>query len=177
MKYKEIYLAGGCFWGTEHFLRRLAGIKETEVGYANSLKPSPTYHEVCGGITDAVETVQVVYDPKEISLPFLLKNYFLTIDPTSIDQQGGDKGRQYRTGIYYIYPDDAEVIHTQLAELQQRYTLPIAIECLPLTNFYPAEPEHQDYLIKHRGGYCHIPQELFRLASNAQDPSFEKTCK
>lgn len=168
---REIYLAGGCFWGTEHFLRRLAGVGDTEVGYANSQKPEPTYQEVCSGVTDAVETVRVEYDPAMISLPFLLSNFFMTIDPTSIDQQGGDRGRQYRTGIYYTEGEDAEVIQGALQELQKKYTQPVVVECLPLANFYPAEPEHQDYLITHRGGYCHIPQELFRLASEAKDPS------
>ena len=78
----EIYLAGGCFWGTEHFLKQIRGVEKTEVGYANSQVPDPTYKEVCTGNTGAVETVKVVYDPQTVSLDLLLNLYFQTIDPT-----------------------------------------------------------------------------------------------
>ena len=103
----EIYLAGGCFWGTEHFLKQIRGVEQTEVGYANSQVPNPTYKEVCTGNTGAVETVKVVYDPRTVDLDLLLDLYFQTIDPTSVNRQGGDSGLQYRTGIYYIDKDDA----------------------------------------------------------------------
>ena len=145
----EIYLAGGCFWGTEHFLKQIRGVEKTEVGYANSQVPDPTYKEVCTGNTGAVETVKVVYDPQTVSLDLLLNLYFQTIDPTSVNRQGGDSGLQYRTGIYY--------------------TKPIAIEVMPLVNFYAAEEYHQDYLDKNVGGYCHINPRLFELARKANE--------
>ena len=98
---KEIYLAGGCFWGTEHFLKQIEGVEATQVGYANGNIANPTYQQVCTGTTDFAETVKVQYDPDEVDLPFLIDLYFKTIDPTSLNKQGGDRGTQYRTGIYY----------------------------------------------------------------------------
>ena len=97
----EIYFAGGCFWGTEHFLKQIRGVESTEVGYANGNIANPTYEQVCSGNTNFAETVKVVYDPQEVKLPLLIDLYFKTIDPTSINRQGNDRGSQYRTGIYY----------------------------------------------------------------------------
>ena len=99
---KEIYLAGGCFWGAEHFLKQIEGVEATEVGYANGHTDRPTYEEVCTDKTGFAETVRVVYDPARVGLAFLLDLYFKAIDPTSVNQQGGDRGTQYRTGIYYV---------------------------------------------------------------------------
>lgn len=166
---KTIYLAGGCFWGTEHFLSLVHGVIKTEVGYANSNKPYPTYKEVCTGKTGAAETVKVIYNPKEISLPFLLNLYFQTIDPTSLNKQGNDRGTQYRTGIYYTDPSEKSIIETSLEALQKKYSKPLAIEVGPLENFYPAEEYHQDYLDKNPGGYCHINPGLFKLAREVRD--------
>jgi len=98
---KQIFLAGGCFWGTEHYFKMIDGVVKTKVGYANSIKENPTYKEVCSGETKAAETVMVEYDPSKISLEFLLEMYFHAIDPTSVNQQGHDVGLQYRTGIYF----------------------------------------------------------------------------
>ena len=169
MANKEIYLAGGCFWGTQHFMGLVNGVVSTEVGFANSIVPDPSYKLVCTGTTDAAETVKVVYDPEVSSLPFLLNLYFQTIDPTSVNKQGGDIGTQYRTGIYYTNPSDRPVIEGCLKDLQDKYDEPLAIEVLPLKNFYPAEDYHQDYLDKNPNGYCHIPVELFRVAREAKD--------
>ena len=163
----EIYLAGGCFWGTEHFLKQIRGVEQTEVGYANSQVPNPTSKEVCTGNTGAVETVKVVYDPRTVDLDLLLDLYFQTIDPTSVNRQGGDSGLQYRTGIYYIDKDDAPVIEAAIKDLAKDYAKPIAIEVMPLVNFYAAEEYHQDYLDKNVGGYCHINPKLFELAQKA----------
>ena len=96
----EIYFAGGCFWGTEHFMKQIRGVEATQVGYANSIVAEPSYEEVCSGRTEAAETVRVLYDPQQVGLPLLLELYFKTIDPTSVNRQGGDRGTQYRTGIY-----------------------------------------------------------------------------
>ena len=174
MNTQTIYLAGGCFWGTEHFLGLVHGVENTEVGYANSVVPNPTYREVCTGKTGAAETVKVVYDANEISLPFLLSLYYETIDPTSLNKQGNDRGTQYRTGIYYTNPADRPIIEKSLAELQREYKKPLAIEVGPLENFYPAEDYHQDYLDKNPGGYCHISPGLFRLAREVRDTTLLK---
>lgn len=169
MDIKTIYLAGGCFWGTEHFMSMVHGVEHAEVGYANSNVPNPSYQQVCTGRTGAAETVKVEYDANEVSLPFLLSLYYQTIDPTSLNKQGNDRGTQYRTGIYYTDPAELPVIEKSLEELQKHYSKPLAIEVGPLKNFYPAEDYHQDYLDKNPGGYCHISPGLFKLAREVRD--------
>lgn len=161
---KEIYLAGGCFWGMEHFLQFIRGVEKTQVGYANSIKENPTYEEVCTGTTKAAETVKVLYNPEVLSLKLLLETFFKAIDPTSVNKQGGDVGLQYRTGIYYTASTDVPIIKAVMQEVATQYNLPIATEVKTLENFYPAEDYHQDYLDKNPTGYCHIRQDLFRLA-------------
>ena len=171
MKLDTIYLAGGCFWGTEHFMEQIPGVVDAEVGYANSNVPNPTYREVCTGRTGAAETVRVVYDADSVTLPFLLNLYYQTIDPTSLNKQGNDRGTQYRTGIYYTNPKDAPIVAESLEALQAKYNKPLAIEAGPLQNFYAAEDYHQDYLDNNPGGYCHISPRLFREAREAKDPN------
>lgn len=163
---KTIFLAGGCFWGTAHLFSLVPGVTETTAGYANSIIAEPTYQHVCTGETKAAETVRVVYDENQVGLTNLLSLYFRSIDPVSVNRQGGDIGTQYRTGIYYVSPSDKEVIEAMLAMLQRRYSEPIAIEYGPLVNFYPAEDYHQDYLVKNPGGYCHVNPALFEEARN-----------
>ena len=153
--HKTIYLAGGCFWGCQKYFDLLTGVVETEVGYANGPTVNPSYQEVKAHAGHA-ETVRVVYDPLQLSLEHLLEAYFRVIDPTSVNQQGEDVGIQYRTGIYYTDPADEPVIRGALARLAGQYDRPLAVECLPLDNFYPAEEYHQKYLEKNPGGYCHI---------------------
>lgn len=167
---KAIYLAGGCFWGTDHLFSLVPGVANTEAGYANSIVPYPSYKEVCTGNTNAAETVKVVYNPDQIGLTNLLLLFFKSIDPTSLNRQGNDVGTQYRTGIYYTDPADLPVIEALLATLQRRHTSPLAIECAPLQNFYPAEDYHQDYLYKNPGGYCHVDPSLFKLAKELKSP-------
>lgn len=152
---KTIYLAGGCFWGCQKYFDLLQGVKETEVGYANGPTESPTYQQVKAQAGHA-ETVRVVFDPEELPLEKLLERYFAVIDPTAVNHQGEDCGIQYRTGIYYTDPADEAVARRALAALAARYDRPLAVECLPLRNFYPAEEYHQKYLEKHPDGYCHI---------------------
>lgn len=161
---KIIYLAGGCFWGTAHLFSLVPGVSETEAGYANSIVANPTYQEVCTGNTHAAETVKVVYDPDKVGLSSLIRLYFKSIDPLSVNKQGGDVGTQYRTGIYYQDVADAPVIEAELATLARRHTQPLAIEFGPIQNFYPAEEYHQDYLYKNPNGYCHVDPSLFKEA-------------
>lgn len=166
---KEIYLAGGCFWGTEKYLSNIHGITFTDVGYANGNTENPTYQEVCHNNTGHAETVRVFYDPKLVRLEFILTLYYDVIDPTSVNRQGGDIGSQYRTGIYYVEDNDIPVIHASIKELQTHYDKPVAIEVLPLKNYYLAEDYHQKYLDKNPGGYCHIRREKFDQAKQAKD--------
>lgn len=155
----EIYLAGGCFWGTEFFLRNVAGVISTEVGYANGNTRNPTYREVCNDSGHA-EAVHVIYDAEKISLTKLLAEYSRTINPTLLNRQGNDRGIQYRTGIYFSNPADAATVDEFLRGLQENYSEPVVVEHASIKNFYRAEDEHQDYLTKNPNGYCHVPRSL-----------------
>ena len=163
---KEIYLAGGCYWGTEKFMGVLRGVTETEVGFANGHVAAPSYRQVCDTDTGHAETVRVVYDPAVLPLEKLLSLFWRIIDPTSFEKQGGDVGNQYRTGVYYVDEADRPVIEASLADLAKAYADPIVVECLPLACFYPAEEYHQKYLDKNPGGYCHIPRRMFTIGKD-----------
>lgn len=173
---KEIYLAGGCFWGTEQYLQHIQGILATEVGYANGNTENPTYEEVCRKDTGHSEAVKVEYEDTVIGLPYILELYYDVINPVSVNRQGGDVGSQYRTGIYYIDEQDVSVIESSISKLQEKYKEKIAIERLPLNNYYKAEEYHQKYLDKNPGGYCHIGADKFEKAKKAIDKNkkFEK---
>jgi len=151
---RDIWLAGGCFWGVEAYFSRLEGVLRTSVGYANGKTAHPSYKEIAS--TGHAETVQVTYDPVKISLRELLQHFFKIIDPTSKNRQGNDVGTQYRTGIYSNDPADLETARAVLAEEQKKYDRPIVTEVLPLDNYYLAEEYHQAYLEKNPGGYCHV---------------------
>ena len=163
MSVQSIYLAGGCFWGTQKFFDQFEGVLSTQVGYANGPGENPSYQEVCRSSGHA-ETVRIDYDPDRVSLTQLLDWYFLTVDPTSYHWQGGDMGVQYRTGIYYTDPAQLEELRARYALEQAKYRQKLEVELLPLENFYPAEEYHQKYLDKNPGGYCHISPELLHLA-------------
>jgi methionine-S-sulfoxide reductase len=165
---KEIYLAGGCFWGTEKYLGNLKGVIDTEVGYANGKTENPSYEQVCRNDTGHAETVRVRYDDDVIGLGCLLELFFRVIDPTSLNRQGHDTGIQYRTGIYYTDPADEPAIRNSLDILQRSCGSPVMVECMPLSNFYDAEEYHQDYLDKNPTGYCHIDRELIEKAKSAK---------
>ena len=166
---KDIYLAGGCFWGTEHFFKQIEGVVETEVGFANGNTANPTYKEVYTDQTGYAETVHVRFDASVVSLEFLLRMFFHAIDPTSLNKQGHDEGTRYRTGIYYTDSADLPAIEKVYAEEQAKYEQPLVVEKMPLQNFYTAEEYHQDYLDKNPTGYCHLPLSLFEFARNAKD--------
>ena len=161
MDLKTIYLAGGCFWGTEKYLSALEGVVTTEVGYANGRTENPSYEDVCYKNTGHAETVKVEYDANVLPLKDLLILFYEVIDPISINRQGNDVGTQYRTGIYYIDETDLPIIKESLKELKREYPVPLAIEVEPLSNYYPAEEYHQKYLDKNPGGYCHIGEAEF----------------
>lgn len=152
----EITFAGGCFWGVEEYFSRVPGVSDAASGYANGTKENPTYEDVCSHETGFAEAVKVSYDPKVISLAILMEQFFKIIDPTSVNRQGNDVGDQYRTGIYYTDESDRETAEKVMERVQAGYDAPLAVELVPLENFYPAEDYHQDYLQKNPFGYCHI---------------------
>ena len=154
---KEIYLAGGCYWGVEKYLSNIKGVMETTVGFANGDTHHPTYEQVRYENTGHAETVKVIYDENQVPLTVLLKLFYRIIDPVSVDKQGEDEGHQYRTGIYFTHKEDEEVICASLDELEQKVGETLAVEACPLEHFYDAEEYHQKYLDKNPSGYCHVP--------------------
>lgn len=166
---KEIYLAGGCFWGTEHYLKQIRGVVSTAVGYANGNGVNPTYEEVYTDTTGFVECVKVVYDPLVLSLERVVELYFHSIDPLSLNEQGNDIGTRYRTGIYYTDEEDRATIERVYRAVEREVGEPIVVELEPLHNFYDAEEYHQDYLDKNPAGYCHLPYYLFEYARKANE--------
>ena len=153
---KEIYLAGGCFWGVEEYFSLVPGVADAVSGYANGSAANPTYEQVCTGATGHAETVRVAYDPSIVSLKTLVEQLFAIIDPLSVNRQGNDVGSQYRTGVFYCDAADEPVIRAAFDAEQAKYDQPIATELGPLECFYEAEEHHQDYLRKNPGGYCHV---------------------
>lgn len=153
---RDIYLAGGCFWGVEAYMSRIDGIVDAMAGYANGRTENPTYEDLIYRNSGHAETVMVRYDPARITLEEVLIYYFRIIDPISLNKQGNDQGIQYRTGIYYQEPADLAVIEHRIQEVQKAYGSPLAVEVKPLEQFFIAEDYHQDYLEKNPGGYCHI---------------------
>lgn len=165
----DIYFAGGCFWGTEHFFKQIKGVLSTETGFANGTTTNPTYEQVYTDTTGYAETVRVTYDDTQVSLTFLVRMFFAAIDPLSLNKQGHDQGTRYRTGVYYTQPEQLEVIKAVFDEEQKKYTQPIVVELEQLRNYYPADEYHQDYLDKHPDGYCHLPLQLFQWARKQYD--------
>ena len=159
---RTIYLAGGCFWGMQKFFDQFEGVLSTQVGYANGPDRAPTYQQVCQDSGHA-ETVRIDYDEGKLSLDRLLELFFMVIDPLSLNKQGGDEGIQYRTGVYYTDPDQLPALRSAFEREAAKMGAPLAVELLPLKNFFPAEEYHQKYLDKNPGGYCHIPQRMMHL--------------
>lgn len=159
-----IYFAGGCFWGTQHFLNQFEGVVQTEVGYANGSIANPTYQEVYTDQTGHVECVRVIYDSNIISLETLCRLFFKSIDPLLKNRQGNDCGTRYRTGIYWIEESDEDVVNKVFEEVQMKYNEPLVVEKAPLDCFYTGEEYHQQYLVKNPEGYCHLSPVLIHFA-------------
>ena len=166
---REIYFAGGCYWGTEHLFKSIDGVCGTVVGFANGQGAAPTYEEVYTDKTGFAETVKVEYDPERVGLPFLLDCFFRSIDPFSLNRQGEDVGTRYRSGIYYTDPALLPEIKAAVQRISKRLGREPVTECEALRCFYPAGEAHQDYLGKNPGGYCHIPLKTFRYVRLLQD--------
>ena len=161
---RTIFFAGGCFWGTEHYLSLLDGVVETTVGYANGNVENPSYQQVYTDMTGHVECVKVKYDDEIMTLETLCRLFFRSIDPLLENRQGNDIGTRYRTGIYWTDDYDRHAVETVYTEVRNKYGKDLAVEIMPLKCFYPAEEYHQEYLVKNPDGYCHLTPQLFRTA-------------
>lgn len=157
---KTIYMAGGCFWGTERAFQLLDGVVDTNVGYVNGCTENPTYQEVCSNTTGFKEAVKIIYDPSVIALETLLKAFFLCIHPEQRNRQGNDIGSQYQTGVYYT-DEESRVICEAYFEVERLKHSFFFTELAKLENYYDAESYHQDYLLKNPMGYCHVSKHEF----------------
>lgn len=149
-----IYLAGGCFWGVDAYFKNIEGVVETETGYANG-KTTETFYENLKN-SEHAETVKVTYDDRLITLSKLLEYFYYIIDPFSVNKQGADTGRQYRTGIYATDKNTLEEVESFIENKQKDEDQKIQIEVEELKNYIKAEEYHQDYLKKNPNGYCHV---------------------
>lgn len=166
-----IYFAGGCFWGIEHLMQAIPGVIDAQSGYANGTgEEDANYSKILSGKTGFRETVQVIYDPEQVSLDALLLAYFYVIDPTVEHRQGNDVGSQYQTGVYYTNEETKKAVE-RIAEIEKSRSPEFHVEIGPLQNYFPAEDYHQDYLEKNPNGYCHIPLAEIELFSKMRiDP-------
>ncbi|WP_231567257.1 peptide-methionine (R)-S-oxide reductase MsrB [Sporosarcina sp. ZBG7A] len=153
---KDIYLAGGCFWGVEAYMERVYGVYDVTSGYANGTTENPIYEDVVAGKTGHAETVHVQYEPERTDLNTILDHFFTIIDPTSLNKQGNDRGTQYRSGVFYTDSAEKAVIEKVVTDQQTRFNDEIVTEVEPLTSYKLAEEYHQDYLEKNPNGYCHV---------------------
>ncbi len=152
---EETYFAAGCFWGVEHKLQSMPGVKETAVGYMNGHTERPSYKEVCTDTTGHAEAVKVVFDPSQISFLDLCQKFWEIHDPTTLNRQGPDTGSQYRSDIYFTTEEQQKQAQSLLAKIQKNFSAPVVTEILAAQTFYPAEEYHQKYFIKN-GGSCGI---------------------
>jgi peptide-methionine (S)-S-oxide reductase len=144
---EQATLGGGCFWCLEAVFEQLRGVESVVSGYAGGHVEEPTYEQVCGKKTGHVEVVQLTFDPAAVSYREVLEVFFATHDPTTPDQQGNDKGPQYRSAIFYHTDEQKKTAEGIIAELtaEKAFPNPIVTEVAPLTRFYPAEGYHQGY--------------------------------
>ena len=148
---------GGCFWCVEAVIQRLKGVEKVESGYTGGQNPSPSYREVCSGETGHAEVVQVTFDDQVLSYHDLLTIFMTSHDPTQLNQQGADKGTQYRSVIYYHDSEQKAVAENVFEELQAVYSEPIVTELSEAGEFYMAEEYHQDYYNNNpQAGYCQM---------------------
>jgi peptide-methionine (S)-S-oxide reductase len=144
--------AGGCFWGIEAVFEHVKGVKSAVSGYAGGNTASPSYEEVSSGDTGHAESVQVIYDPSQVSYGKLLQIFFsVGHDPTQLNRQGPDHGTQYRSAIFYNTPQQQRVAESYIKQLTtaKTFSRPIVTQLAKLSAFFPAEEYHQDYLAHH----------------------------
>ncbi len=167
-------LGGGCFWCTEAVFRELRGVSNVFSGYAGGRSENPTYEQVCSGASGHAEVIQIDFDSQEIDFEVLLRVFFLTHDPTTLNRQGADIGTQYRSVVYYHDDQQKQITEALIDELNAsgEYTAPIVTTVEPLPTFYEAEAYHQDYFARNpQQGYCSavIPPKLQKLRAKYSD--------
>ena len=154
---EEIVIGGGCFWCIEAVFEEVEGVKEVISGYAGGKRKNPSYEQVASGATGHAEVCKVVFNPREVQLRQLLDIFFTVHDPTQLNRQGPDTGRQYRSIVLYKDEQQKQITEDVIDNLSQSgsYEEPIVTEVVPLEAFYEAEPYHQDYFAKNPyQGYC-----------------------
>jgi len=160
MKKKEIYLAGGCFWGVEEAFRRLQGVGEVVSGYTGGRAPNPSYEDVCRGDTGHAEAVRVRFDPALISYEQILHRFFEIHDPTQLNRQGPDWGEQYRSAVFYQGAEQKAVVEKLVARLRE-LGYKVVTQIAPAGPFYEAEAYHQDFARRTGRGVCHMSVPRF----------------
>lgn len=154
---KKIVLGGGCFWCVEAVFQKVRGVVSVVSGYAGGKRPNPTYEQICSGATGHAEVVEVSYDEEKISLSELLDIFFAIHNPTTLNQQGADKGTQYRSVVYYANEDEKKVIQNSINKHQKEFKDKIVTEVSALPTFYKAEQYHQNYYEQNSSqGYCQV---------------------
>jgi len=156
-KVEQATFGAGCFWGVESLFRQTPGVLSTAVGYSGGQTVNPTYDDVCNGDTEHAEVVHVEFDPEQVSFANLLEIFFANHNPTTVNQQGPDRGSQYRSVVFYhgdAQQASAEEAKRKLGE-SGRWGRPIVTQVVPFTKFYLAEEYHQQYDEKHGRASCH----------------------
>jgi len=162
MSTERAILAGGCFWGVQELLRKMDGVVSTRVGYSGGDVDNATYRNH----GTHAEAVEIVYDPARIGYRDLLEFFFQIHDPTTLDRQGNDVGKSYRSAIYYTTPEQQRVALETIVDVEASGLWPakVVTEVAPAGEFWEAEPEHQDYLQRYPTGYtCHYVRPDWKL--------------
>jgi len=166
MAKQELIMGGGCFWCTEAVFELLKGVSDVESGYANGDTPNPTYRDVCTGKTGHAEVIKITYDDSIITSDTLLDIFFVVHNPTTLNQQGADRGTQYRSTILYTDQETKDAAEAAKEAAQADYPDPIVTTIEPLDVYYKAEEYHQNYYRQNQmQGYCMaiIPPKLAKL--------------
>ncbi|WP_440903898.1 peptide-methionine (S)-S-oxide reductase MsrA [Catenovulum sp. SX2] len=152
---EKIILAGGCFWCIEAAFNRLKGVETAVSGYCGGSEETANYKDVCSGLTEHAEAVEVIYDPNLVDLISLLEVFFSIHDPTQMNRQGNDIGPQYRSAIFYASKKQQQMSQDYIHLIQGKFAAPIVTQVVPVQDFYPAEEYHQAYFAQNPGqGYC-----------------------
>ena len=154
-------LAGGCFWGVEQLMRKIPGVLDTEVGYAGGKTDNPRYDDIKTGRTGHAESVRLVFDSSVVRYEELLDAFFRIHNPTTLNQQGNDRGTQYRSVIFAQTPEQKKIAYKAIDKAKKNWGEKIVTEVMGEMQFYPAESYHQDYLVKKPNGYtCHYERDF-----------------